>query len=186
MMRHLVILVLVAFAWGCQRNNETQPATTVSAGDVALESPEHAARELVRKFIVDTRNNRYAESPIEFPADFELSERDRVVAFRMLEQYIKSSSWTPKYTVITVVDGHEDSADVYLRSTEGDWMLLMCGYYYDTREWKLDAYEIPEYTFVRPESESFSAYMERGMAESRAIAEPYITGEKTDGIYFID
>ncbi|HPF38323.1 MAG TPA: hypothetical protein P5081_09820 [Phycisphaerae bacterium] len=181
-----LIVCLVVGASACRR--DTPPPTTHPTEREVNEVPKaiHKAEELALAFVADTQHDKYAEAPPKFPADFELSAKDRETAFRLLEQYIKAHSWTRKVAVIEVFEGNEDSASVYLSSPDGALLALSCGYRYDTGVWELDAYEIPARTFARPKGESFTKYIERQIQGYRGRAAPYATGPKSDGVYMID
>lgn len=186
MNRRISVVLAVAtllFVVGCSADDSPSPDAIDEQSTVTA---IHEAQSLTVGFIKDVQANRYADSPVEFPSDFELSPQDRIAAFRILERHIKSDTWTPAYTVIAVVDGREDSVDVYLRSSTDGWLALMYGYDYDSREWKIGAYEIPDRSFSRPKNETFGEYMTRCIRESKASAKPYTVGTKADGDYFIE
>ena len=99
---------------------------------------------------------------------------------------LKAQTWTTQFAALTIADGQEDSADVYLRGSESGWLLLMCAHHYDAGDWRLDAYESPERSFARPANETFEAYMQRSIAESLVDARPFRAGPKPDGVYFFE
>lgn len=177
-----VLFAMVCGGVGCG----TQAPVSAPIQEANPDEGEHTARDLAVGFIEGVSNNLYADSMFHFAADQELPAAERVAAFRNLERYIASGSWTPIYTAITVVDGQEDSADVYIKSAKVGWLLLMAAFDDEASQWKLVGYEIPERTFARPEDVPFGAYIEQSLSETRADAKPYVAGQKPDGVYFIE
>jgi hypothetical protein len=125
----------------------------------------------------------YRFSRPEIPADADLPPGKQEAAFQALEAYIQSQKWAPYLTCVEVFQGQEDSADCYLRGSEGGWLVLMVSYHYDVKDWRISAYEIPQRSFSRPRNETFEAYVARSMAEAKKAARPYREGFKEDGIY---
>jgi hypothetical protein len=198
--RHIALIISVIVLAGCSGATapvqpESTPDSTVSSpATPVLDSPatpeppshSHEAERIALDFIDDIKDGQYVNSILEIDADTELSPQDRVAAFRMLEQFIRTQKWKLWFTSIEVFEGHEDSVDCYLRGTDGGLLVLLLGYHYDIAEWRIDAYEIPELTFSRPENEPYADYVARNVAESKAGAQPFKDGVQGDGRYFIE
>jgi len=149
-------------------------------------TPTHDAERVALEFITSVRNNKFLGEILDISADAELSSQDRVLAFRTLERFIRSHEWCLWFTSLDVFEGNEDSVECYLRGDDGGTLVLLLGYHYDVKEWRIDAYETPERTFAHPEGESYADYVTRSVAESRDGAKPYRDGVDGDGRYFIE
>jgi hypothetical protein len=146
----------------------------------------HIVEQIVLDFIDALCNDQYRDTIPVIDADAELAPEDRIAVFRTLEHFVKSQKWSLWFTSFDVLNHVEDAADCYLMGTSGDVMLLLLGYHYDVGQWRIGAYEIPEYTFSRPQGESYADYMERNLAKSYLGAQPLQQGIHEDGRYFID
>jgi hypothetical protein len=145
-----------------------------------------AGEQLARKFLAAVQADRFRDKVFPFDADGDLPAAERLQAFRRFEQLVKSQKWAPKFTVIDVAEGTEDSVVVYFAGSQGNWLVLLGGYHYDTRQWKLDAYETAERSFARPEGESFENYVLQNIRDAKATGRPYRPGETKNGSYYIE
>lgn len=142
---------------------------------------------LVREFVADVQSDSYRGRVVEFPADGEFTPPEKKLAFRNLEQLVKSQRWRPAFTSIDVVEGTEDYVTVYLRGGAGEWLVLSAAYHYDVKRWNLDSYETSQRSFARAEGESFEDYVLGGIADVKSVGWPHSGGvAEKDGRYFIE
>lgn len=190
--RHVpLILALIIFVGCSDAKQSVTPGpssapTVKSNSDPKPKEPTHLAERLALDFIYVIRNDAYSASFSEIRADADLSSQDSGLARQKLKTFIKSQNWNLWFTSINVVDGKEDSVDCYLRGNGGGLLVLLFGYDYDIKHWRLDAYEFPDLTFERPKDESYTDYVTRSIAESRTNATAYTNGAQADGRYFIE
>lgn len=190
--RHVALIIASILFVGCsdaKRNvapGSTSAPTAKSTSVPKPIAPTLLAERLALDFIDVIRHDQYSASFAEIHADTELSPQDRSAARAKLRGFIQSQNFNLWVTFIDVVDGKEDSVDCYLRGISGGLLVLMLAYRYDIKEWRIDAYEIPEVTFKRPEGESYTDYVNRSISESRRDAKPYKNGVHGDGRYFIE
>lgn len=135
------------------------------------------------KFIDELRKGGFVISPA---VDAELSSQERMANITALQRFVRSQQWNLWFTSIELIGKRPDSVDCYLRGDRGGFLVLLLGYYDDRKEWRVDAYEIPEITFKRPENESYEDYVARSMAEAKAAAKPYDPRTAADGSFFIE
>lgn len=190
--RHVMPVLAAIILIGCSgpetpidNGNQPEPAA-VARTDAPQRETHHDAERVALEFITSIRNSEYRTDIPDIPVDADLSSQERARVFRLLERFIKSQEWHLWFTSIDVFEGNEDSVDCYLRGADGGLLVLLLGYHYDIREWRIDAYEMPELTFARPEGESYAAYVARSVAESKHGAKPYNDGVDGDGPYFIE
>lgn len=147
------------------------------------EDGEKLARNLVAAILAD----RFRERVFQFHADADLTPNERVAAFRRLEQLVKSQKWRLKFTSIEIAGGIEDCVSVYFLGSSRAWIILSAGFHYDTRQWKIDAYETADRSFARPEGETFEEYVLQSIHEAKAQGRPYVrqTAMK-NGTYYIE
>ena len=170
---------------GCSNTESPSDATPqlpIGGTEVSAKTtPTHDAEHVAFQFITNIRDDRTAI--LNIAADAELSAAERDVAFRALKRFIKSQEWDLWFTSIDVYEGKEDSVDCYLRGDDGGLLILLLGYHYDVKEWRIGAYEIPGRTFARPENETYADYVARSVAESKKDAKPYTDRIRDDGRY---
>ena len=153
--------------------NDSQRSADITATNPELDAKNHPGASVILEFVADVQAGKYEEEPITFFVDFELTEQGRLLAFRLLEDYIQSQSWEPGVIAVWVINNVDDSVDIYLKGDQGGLMYISAGYHYRTDEWKLDAYEIPDRSFARPEGQTYEQYMRASMADIRNQAQPY-------------
>lgn len=178
----MLFLIITTRMCGCA------PRASESSGlleKTSQPAASHEAERVVLDFIASVQRGKYKTNVPDIPADAELKPADRVEAFRLLEKFLQSQDFTLWTTFIKVVGNKEDSADCFLRGTKGEHLVLLAGYHYDRKEWRVDAYEIPSRTFKRPAGESYSDYVTRSVSEAKLGAKTYKTGLTTDGNYVI-
>lgn len=169
---------------GDQDTQDVPP--NVRTDDRAPPAPTHVAERIALQFVNSLRRDKFVNDVADIPADAELSRQDRIAAFHVLEDFVKSQEWRLWFTSVDVLNGREHSVDCYLRGADGGMLVLLLGYHYDVNEWRIGAYEIPDRTFARPQGESYDQYISRSITESRDGAKPFKDGVEGDGRYFID
>jgi hypothetical protein len=163
--------------------NSTNPSSAAGVERMCGSGAEKCARE----FLEAARSGRYRDRIFDFDADRDLPPRDKMFAFRALERLVKSQEWQLKFTSIDVVSGVEDAATVYFCGSQGSWLVLLTGYHYDVKQWKLDAYETSDRSFSRPEGEPFENYVLRNIQDAKTFGRPYVRQkESKDGSYYIE
>jgi hypothetical protein len=168
-------------------DNASRDSAAAHAGEFSGRVSERDAEKLIHDFLADVQHDRYRGRIVEFPADRDLPPPERELAFRKLEQLVKSQRWRPAFTSIDVAGGTEDYVTVYLRGGAGEWLALSAGYQYDLNRWQLDSYETSQRSFARSEGESFADYLQGSIADVKTAGRPHPGGvADKDGRYFIE
>jgi hypothetical protein len=147
--------------------------------------PSHSFEMVALRFISDVNQDKYKDEILDISTDSELAPDDRIIAFRELEEFIKTQDWQILHTFVDVVNLQEDAAECYLYGSKKDWLVFYIEYHYNISQWLVGAYEIPTCTFSRPAGESFNDYVVRSIKEGQQNGSIYQKKIDQDGHYFI-
>lgn len=150
--------------------------------------PTHEVERIALNFIKKVKQGVYEKENYFFEADTEFTKEEREHYFRRLAKYIKNNDWNLHLTVVDIYEGYEDAANVILKAKSGDILILCLGYWYDTEEWELDAYEFPALTFNRPADQSYENYVKEIIKDIKDVGVEYSKREtiKDFGTYYIE
>ena len=187
----LLLFVLLCGASCSKSQKEEQPSSTIAqpvAKRACVRSSKHPSEKIALKLIQDIQANKFSEAPYTFRSDREFSKETREELFRSLERYIKNDQWCLWHTRVDLYDGIDDSADVILRARTGGYLVLLVGYEYVDKRWRVSAYEFPEMTFKKPKGVSFVTYVEQGVRSGKDRAVPSARRHKLkdEGTFYIE
>ncbi len=187
-----ILLVLLFFNTSCSKSSEEKETVSSSAtaqpATACARSSKHPSERAALQLIRDVQAGKFARAPYVFEADREFPKERREELSRSVERYIKNRQWCPWHTRVELYDGIDDAADVILKATSGEYLVLLVGYEYADQRWQASAYEFPEMTFKKPQGLSFVTYVEQGVREAKKHAVPFARRYEIDeqGAFYIE
>jgi hypothetical protein len=166
---------------------EALPASpTLDVGDEVHRPSARDGEKLTKNFVAAILKGHFKEKVFDFKADRELSKRDRVEAFRALDQLVRSQSWRLRFTEIEVLEGYEERVTTYFFGKRGGLLVLSARFDPGLRKWKIDYYETEHRSFARSADEDFYDYVARSIEDVLDCGSPYVGPATVDGKYYIE